>query len=150
MRGPAASDDRACIHPRQARCPPRPPSPPDVRVDHSGGLRAIATNHSVRRYVERSLGIGEEALAGLDDAAAVEALHAAGYHVQAYRDRLAYFGGVQLRYRADGVVIDGNLVHKTTVTPDADGEEQAYTQVRVTAKGLAKLAAAFAPRLPGV
>ncbi|SFU50683.1 MULTISPECIES: hypothetical protein [unclassified Methylobacterium] len=83
------------------------PVPPDVIVDRSGGRRAIATNHSVRRYVERSLGIGEEVLAGLDDAAAVEALHAAGYHVQAYRDRLSYFGGVQLRYRADGVVIDG-------------------------------------------
>ncbi len=45
---------------------------------------------------------------------------------------------------------DGNLVHKTTVVADADGEDQAYTQVRVTAKGLAKLAAAFAPRFPGM
>lgn len=62
------------------------PRPPDVRVGRSGGLRAIATNHSVRRYVERSLGIGEEALAGLDDAAAVEVLFKQGKWLVPRRD----------------------------------------------------------------
>lgn len=83
------------------------PVPPDVRVDRSGGLRASVSHHAVRRYVERALRLGEETLAGLADRDAIEVLATWGYHVQAYRDRLAYYGGVQLRYRADGVVIDG-------------------------------------------
>lgn len=42
---------------------------------------------------------------------------------------------------------DGCLVHKITLVPD---EERAYTQVRVTAKGLARLALAFQACLPGL
>jgi hypothetical protein len=34
--------------------------------------------------------------------------------------------------------------------PDDDGEERVYTQVRVTSKGLARLALAFQARLPGL
>ncbi|MGN7127383.1 hypothetical protein [Methylorubrum thiocyanatum] len=61
----------------------------------------------MRRYVERALRLGEETLAGLADRDAVEVLATWGYHAQAYRDCLAYYSSVQLRYRADGVVIDG-------------------------------------------
>lgn len=83
------------------------PIPPDLRVDRSGGLRVSVSHHAVKRYTGRALRLGEETLAGVPDRDAVEVLATWGYRVQAYRDRLAYFGGVQLRYRADGVVIDG-------------------------------------------
>lgn len=45
---------------------------------------------------------------------------------------------------------DGTLVLKVDVVRGRDGEERAVHQVRVTAKGLAKLALTFAPRFPGV
>ncbi|KQP62166.1 phage regulatory protein/antirepressor Ant [Methylobacterium sp. Leaf112] len=45
---------------------------------------------------------------------------------------------------------EGTLVLKVDVVRGRDGEERAVHQVRVTAKGLAKLALTFAPRFPGV
>lgn len=45
---------------------------------------------------------------------------------------------------------DRTLVHKTHVAVDEDGEDRVYTQVRVTAKGVAKLAVLLQARLPGL
>ncbi|GJE47036.1 hypothetical protein GOFOIKOB_0055 [Methylobacterium tardum] len=92
------------------------------------------------------------ALAGLDDAAAVEV----GIRPKDPSRHLRAEGWVNMRGASKRLLAhqhrlnDGNLVQKTTVVPDADGEDQAYTQVRVTAKGLARLATAFAPRFPGM
>lgn len=85
----------------------RSPVPRDAIVDRSGGLRATVVHHAVRRYAERALGLGEDLLDGTTDRDAVETLRGMGYPVDGIRDRLAYYGGVQLHYGAAGIVIDG-------------------------------------------
>ncbi|UYW28358.1 hypothetical protein OKC48_07535 [Methylorubrum extorquens] len=83
------------------------PVPRDAIVDRSGGVRARVTHHAVRRYAERALALGEDMLDGVEDRDAVEVLKGLGVPVAAIRDRLAYYGGVQLHYGAAGVLIDG-------------------------------------------
>ncbi|MBD8908653.1 hypothetical protein MZTS_18465, partial [Methylorubrum zatmanii] len=54
------------------------PVPSEVVHDHSGGQRAFVTHHAIRRFCERVLGLGEEALEGVGDREAVEALRNLG------------------------------------------------------------------------
>ncbi|MBI1689517.1 hypothetical protein D9Y22_12420 [Methylorubrum sp. DB1722] len=81
--------------------------PPEVVHDHSGGQRAFVTHHAVRRFCERVLGLGEEALEGVGDREAVDALRILGMPVDEIRDRLAFFGGVAARRGASGICRDG-------------------------------------------
>jgi hypothetical protein len=97
------------------------PVPPDVQRDWSGGLRAIVSDHAVRRYAERVWGcVYPDAM---PDPAAVADLVRKGWPVKALRERLAYRGGVALRFNAPrfplvagccGVLRDGVVV---TVKP---------------------------------
>lgn len=96
-------------HPDQA--PFANPLPPDVLVDRSGGLRARVSDHAIRRYCERVLGLGEDRLAGIDDHAAQRVLVELGFDVEAVRIKLAYHGGVALRHlRAPVVRVAGMVI----------------------------------------
>lgn len=62
-------------------------------MSHVSSHRAHATDHSVRRYAERLLGLDAE---GLDDPAALARAHAQGIDCEAVRRHLASLGGVIL------------------------------------------------------
>jgi phage antirepressor YoqD-like protein len=53
--------------------------------------------------------------------------------------------GTSIRLAYQAKINAGYLEHKITVKPKEDGEERAFTQVRITAKGLAYLAEIFPP-----
>lgn len=86
---------------------PLSPVPPEVEHDHSGGVRAIVTHHAIRRFCERVLGLGEDALEGVGDREAVAALRVLGMPIDEIRMRLAFYGGVGVRRGAQGVCRDG-------------------------------------------
>ena len=88
-----------------AETAPSPP-PPDCEHDRSGGFRAYVTIHALRRYGDRILGL-EEALEGLDDIEAVDAMVGMKVPVPEIREWLAFYGGVGVRFGAHGVCRDG-------------------------------------------
>lgn len=93
------------------------PVPPDVIVDRSGGLRAQVSAHALRRYCERALGLGEVALAGLNDHQCRVELVERGFDLPGIEARLAYYGGVAMNRGATVLRIDGVslLVERTGV-----------------------------------
>lgn len=88
---------------------PRPiagptPTPAYLRGNPKG-VRARATDHAVRRFAERALGIVlDEALS---DAAAMAALAHRGVNVRAVRASLAHYGGLGVAHGANAVVVNG-------------------------------------------
>jgi hypothetical protein len=68
------------------------------------GIRARATDHAVRRYAERALGVWIE---GMDDGAAIAALRARGINVGAIRRKLSILGGLGVANDATAVTADG-------------------------------------------
>lgn len=84
---------------------PSPP-PPCCVHDHSAGVRAHVTQHAIRRYGDRILGM-EELLDGLDDTDAVDDMVATGVPIGEVRAWLAFYGGVGVRHGAQGVCRDG-------------------------------------------
>lgn len=92
---------------------PSPASAPDgggtvrVVVDpqraNPGGIRARATDHAVRRYAERALGIAVDG----EDAAALATLRARGVNVGAIRRRISIQGGLGVANGAHSVIADG-------------------------------------------
>ena len=76
-----------------AVAPPADPSPPPPCATHdrSGGYRARPTQHAVRRFADRVMGL-EPVLEGLTDREAIEALHGLGYDVDGIRHWPAFHG----------------------------------------------------------
>ncbi len=68
------------------------------------GIRARATDHAVRRYAERRLGVWVD---GTDDGAALTTLRARGVDVGAIRRRLSIAGGLGVANGASAVIADG-------------------------------------------
>ena len=84
------------------------PVPKDVVVDRSAGIRAHVTWHAIRRYVERGpFDLAEEVMLGKSDVEAMGRMRELGLPVDGVEARLAYYGGVCLRYGANALIIDG-------------------------------------------
>lgn len=79
------------------------PSPATATTAQRGnpdGVRARATDHAVRRYAERALGVVGDG----DDAEAVKALQAHRVNVAAIRRRLIIVGGLGVANGACAVI----------------------------------------------
>lgn len=93
------------------------PSPIPAQRGNPQGVRARPTDHAVRRYAERALGVAVE---GDDDAVALRTLVARRVPVGAIRRRLSIVGGLGVANGANAVVegstglklvlVDGNVV----------------------------------------
>lgn len=76
-------------------------SPVPAQRGNPAGVRARATDHAVRRYAERALGVVVD---GDDDAVAMKALQARRVNVGAIRWRLSIVGGLGVANGANAVI----------------------------------------------
>lgn len=77
---------------------------PQPQRGNPAGVRARVTDHAIRRYAERALGVWVEAA---DDTAALTVLRRRGVNVGAIRERIAVAGGLGVANGAVAVIADG-------------------------------------------
>lgn len=69
------------------------------------GIRAKATDHAVRRFAERAIGVVVDE--ALDDTAAIAELAHRGVNVRRVRKTLGEYGGLGVANRAQAVIVNG-------------------------------------------
>ena len=69
------------------------------------GIRARATDHAVRRFAERAVGVIVDE--GMDDTAAIAELARRGVNVRRVRQTLSKLGGIGVANRAQAVIVNG-------------------------------------------
>ncbi len=69
------------------------------------GIRARATDHAVRRFAERAVGVIVDE--GMDDTAALAELGRRGVNVRRVRQTLSKLGGIGVANKAQAVIVNG-------------------------------------------
>lgn len=69
------------------------------------GIRARATDHAVRRFAERAVGVIVDE--GMDDTSALAELGRRGVNVRRVRQTLSKLGGIGVANQAQAVIVNG-------------------------------------------